>query len=504
MDTPARHKVCIIGGGVSGLATAYLLAQDGGHDVVLVEQDERLGGAAHTMDVVIPADGDFEEERRWVDMGVNDFNASTYTRLVGVMNDLGITEWTDPASDEGGYGRLIDEESFFTADGSYVYTAGAAHADIPPQINEDLNYFKAHAQQDAGLDPNPKDPDDGWARDMTVEQYLTTPHKKHAYSTDFAEKCIYPRVNAMYFSTDSHPATIPFVAVMQYYGLQEGFGSGAAPRRMFWRNGTRHWIDTLTRAVAAEKHVRILTKTAATVTGAYGGRPVVQLENVHEPQIFDAVVFAGHATSATASISNLTPEQADVLEHFTYLPSTAYAHTFAGVLPAREFWRTYNILIREPSLQPIAESTTPYSISYLVNDHQNDKKFNPGPHRPFFCSLTPFEDIPSECILLQPDGAQAKADFPHNVLNEKAIKGQGELWGSAWEKPALALEPSEELPEPDTWGIQGDRGIFFTGGWTLGAGLHEQCWQSADRIRLLLHTWMSHPSRAAAQGEPPA
>ena len=48
-----HQRVVIVGGGVSGLATAYLLARDGGPDleVVLVEAADRLGGKILTQDV---------------------------------------------------------------------------------------------------------------------------------------------------------------------------------------------------------------------------------------------------------------------------------------------------------------------------------------------------------------------------------------------------------------------------------------------------------------------
>ncbi|HUX69339.1 MAG TPA: protoporphyrinogen oxidase, partial [Cellulomonadaceae bacterium] len=48
-----HQRVVIVGGGVSGLVTAYLLARDGGPgvDVVLLETSERLGGKILTQDV---------------------------------------------------------------------------------------------------------------------------------------------------------------------------------------------------------------------------------------------------------------------------------------------------------------------------------------------------------------------------------------------------------------------------------------------------------------------
>ena len=55
-----------------------------GFNVKVFEKDDCIGGEARTIDVVV---GD---EIRWVDLGVNDFNATTYVNLVSMLDDPGV------------------------------------------------------------------------------------------------------------------------------------------------------------------------------------------------------------------------------------------------------------------------------------------------------------------------------------------------------------------------------------------------------------------------------
>ena len=81
--THARPTAAVIGGGVSGLTAAYLLAKT--HHVTLFEADERVGGHAHTHDVEL-ADGRSVP----VDSGFIVLNDRTYPLLRRLFAELGV------------------------------------------------------------------------------------------------------------------------------------------------------------------------------------------------------------------------------------------------------------------------------------------------------------------------------------------------------------------------------------------------------------------------------
>ena len=70
-------RIGIVGSGISGLAAAHYLARQ--HRVTLFEAESRLGGHAHTHDVVIGG------RALRVDTGFIVYNHRTYPRFVALL-----------------------------------------------------------------------------------------------------------------------------------------------------------------------------------------------------------------------------------------------------------------------------------------------------------------------------------------------------------------------------------------------------------------------------------
>src|SRR6202161_2340539 len=75
-------KIAIIGGGVSGLVTAYLLARE--HDVTVFEAGGHAGGHTNTIRV------DTESETHHVDTGFIVFNDRNYPNFERLLSRLGV------------------------------------------------------------------------------------------------------------------------------------------------------------------------------------------------------------------------------------------------------------------------------------------------------------------------------------------------------------------------------------------------------------------------------
>ena len=83
MTLTQSQKVIVVGTGISGSGTAWLLAQ-AGHQVTLVEKDQRVGG--HTCTEQVNMSG----KDHAVDMGFIVFNRPNYPHLSGLFDYLGV------------------------------------------------------------------------------------------------------------------------------------------------------------------------------------------------------------------------------------------------------------------------------------------------------------------------------------------------------------------------------------------------------------------------------
>jgi predicted NAD/FAD-binding protein len=456
-------NIAIIGGGVGGLAVAYNVMQNWINagkpqpqpTVTVYEASNRFGGNGDTAHFTLgnlPNTNPAQPFNRWADLGVNDFNATAYTNIVAVMNTIGYTQGAD-------YTFLEDSTSYYTLDGSIAWTTGTTLVDAPltdmPQALQ--------AAVDAFMNQAAKDATNPTYANYTVEQYITEVFSQNtAYDPRLGPQVIYPRVNGMYFTDEIDSAGLPLRAVMHYYAIQEGAGGNPA-QRMYFIGGASTWIAALTNYMQQTLGINLVSNSPMSLTGGNGGWMVTNTVS-GAAESADVVVIATHADDALKLIANGVPAGVlSVLGMIKYQDGLCVAHTFSGILPPDvNAWKTYNILIHD-----VATYLTPYTITYVCNRHQNDyanQTYNYFGGPQFFISVNPPVPIPNQYVLQDMNtGLPAVANLRHNVFNFDCLNAQSAI---------------------NSW--QGENGLYFAGGWTNGAGLHEECWIQGQNIATMI------------------
>lgn len=452
-------KVAIIGGGIAGLAAAYYLqgktSADGRYvyACAVLEKSDRLGGNGYTAYFGQPF------QKPFADLGVNDFNLAMYVHMAEMLKTLDDMGYSVPT------GKLYDAECFFTSrqdalQSPVVYTNDDLRADGPEPartIYFDLQKFEKMAQ-DVITKPQ-------YAK-MTVDEFLTSA----GFSRQFRDYFILPRINAMYFMGETVPEAMPIRGVMKYYSFQEGLGSGKPADRRYFERGADQWFLQLSKALRF-RGVAIYTGAQATVERS-GSQYMLRVPNQFET-VVDHVILGVPADQVASVVRSGLPEaMPGLLDQFRYINSIAVAHTWPEVMPAdRSQWRTYNIRI----LPQDARTLRPYNISYVESMHQGGTTPTDD-----FVTEDPHVPIPTKFIrtLVDPvtgERREAVTYFRHNTITLDSIQAQAEL------SPRM----------------QGVNNLWYTGGWTHGAGLHEEIMvmaaEVAGRIRGLyqgpVHTY---------------
>jgi predicted NAD/FAD-binding protein len=445
--------VAIVGGGIGGLAAAYFLhgrRSADGREVFqceVFEKQARLGGNG------LSAYLDRPFQKRFADLGVNDFNLTTYRIMGDVLRQMAADGY--PVRHEA----LTDSACFYTIRGEAGTPLAFTTEELANPTTEITRRIAADQKKFAGL-VNAVMKQPRYAA-MSVGEFLST----EGFSPEFRDFYMLPRINGMYFMGETVPEAMPIRGVMSYYHFQEGVGAGAPNRRYFF-DGCSAWIRQLQSLLEARGVRFHLSDSPVVVARGPGAVHVSSAGSARAT--WDAVISAVPADEVANVVAlGLPPLMPLLLAQFRYADGIAIAHVSdAAMPPDRSRWRTYNIRIFPPRTRLLR----PYTIAYVETMHQGAK--TPDDPPPYFVSENPPVPIPEEQILDMIDLAtgertKAVAYFRHNTVSVDSMGAQRMLST-----------------------MQGQNGVWYTGGWTNGAGLHEEIMAVSQEIALKLRGYI--------------
>lgn len=395
----APRRIAVIGGGISGMSAAHMLADT--HSVVLFESESRLGGHARTL--IAGKRGD-----QPVDTGFIVYNRVNYPHLVKLFEKLDVpvapSSMSFAASIDGGrveYG-LADLDTIF---------AQRTNALSPRFLRmlRDILLFNRDAESVA---------QDGR---MTIRDLLA----KLGTGDAFRDWYITPFSGAIWSTPTVGILDFPAKALVQFFKNHALMSPHGQHQWYTVQGGSVQYVSRL-QALMTRQGVDI--RLGAPIAGVRRESGAVHVRtHGGDWEMFDDVVFATHSDVALAALSDASAQERAALGAVRYQPNEAVLHADTALMPRRrKTWSSWNYV------EPKGVARDRIGLTYWMNSLQ------PIPQDdPLFVTLNATQAIRPELI-------HDVTTFRHPVYDlgtlaaqdqVRAMNGTGNTWFcGAWMK----------------------------------------------------------------------
>jgi len=338
-------KIAIIGSGIAGLTSAYLLNRR--HEITVFEASDWIGGHTHTVDVEVNG------QRYAVDTGFIVFNDWTYPNFIRLLSQLGV-------------GFKDTEMSFSVSDpltgveynGHSLNTLFAQRRNLfsPKFIGMVRDILRFN--REALLDLN----NQRIAADMTLGDYL----KANAYSERFIQHYIVPMGAAIWSMSLADMLGFPLQFFVRFFKNHGLLSVSDRPQWCVIEGGSSSYIAPLTESF--REKIRLNCPVTRVERDADG---VIVHSNAGIER-FDKVVFACHSDQALGLLAQPSETEQSILGALPYADNDVVLHTDTRLLPKRPMaWASWNYRLGGPVDQPAAVT---YDMN-ILQGIQSDSTF---------------------------------------------------------------------------------------------------------------------------------
>lgn len=382
---PAPRRIAIVGGGISGMAAAWRLADT--HHVMLYEAEGRLGGHART--VIAGKRGD-----QPVDTGFIVFNNVNYPHLTGLFRALDVPV----APSDMSFGVSIDggriEYALRTMDSLFCQRANLVRPAFLRMLRDVLRFNARAAEVVAG--------DQG----MTIGGLL----ERLGTGAWFRDYYILPFSGAIWSTPTRGILDFPADAMVRFFQNHALMQTTGQHQWYTVRGGSVEYVRRLQAALLAAG-AEIRTSAPVAAIRREGGQVHVRAQGA-EWEVFDEVILATHSDDSLAMLTDPSPEEHAALSAVRYQPNEAVLHADPSLMPRRrKAWASWAYT------EAAGQRPDRVSLSYWMNSLQ------PIPQDdPLFVTLNPVRPIREDLI-------HDTATFRHPVYDLPALRAQAAVRG---------------------------------------------------------------------------
>lgn len=376
------RRIAVVGGGISGMAAALLLAP--GNRVSLFEAAPRLGGHART--VIAGRRGD-----QPVDTGFIVFNYANYPHLTRLFAELDVPV----AKSNMSFGVSLDdgrlEYALRDLGGLFAQRRNVLRPSFLAMLR-DIARFNARAEAAA---------EEG---DMTLDELTRSLGLGEAFRRDY----LMPICGAIWSTSSGEVGAFPAKSLLRFFRNHALLTPGAQHQWWTVQGGSIEYVRRLEarlRLLGADLRpgcpVRSVTRDSNGVTL----RPEGGLS-----ERFDEVIFACHADHALALLADPTPDERADLSAITYRSNRTVLHADPAQMPRRRAcWSSWVYRAEKVGTERAV------GVTYWMNRLQNISEDDP-----LFVTLNPQKPVRDELIY-------DEVSFDHPVFDRAALDAQARI-----------------------------------------------------------------------------
>jgi uncharacterized protein len=427
-------RIAIVGSGIAGLASAWLLSRAAqGNEVVLFEAESRLGGHTHTHAIAL------EGRDYAVDTGFIVHNPAHYPLLTGMFRELGVATQATTMSFSVHNEASGLEYNATDLDALFCQRRNLLSPRFWGMLRDLMRFYR---EAPALLDIS----DDG----PTLGDYL----ERGRYGAAFRDEHLVPMASALWSSPSAGILGFPAKYLVRFMANHHMLQISGRPEWKVVTGGSSRYIDAL------RAQWRVQERVDTPVRGVRRDGDAVYLSLDGGEERFDHVVLACHSDQALAMLRDADDAEREVLGAMPYQANDTVLHTDARLLPRRrKAWAAWNASIpREPS-----EVCT---VSYCMNLLQRIDA-----PQPLIVTLNRTDAIDPAKIL-------RRMRYHHPVYTHASVAAQqrkgeiqgrrrtwfaGAYWGWGFHEDGMrsAVDVADALGarwRPDNDGVDGGRG----------------------------------------------
>ena len=374
-----KQRIAIIGSGISGLTTAYLLHKS--HEITLFEANDYIGGHTHTVKV---AQG---EQSYDIDTGFIVCNDRNYPNFLKLMDKLNIAMQPTEMSFSVRNNPLGLEYNGHNLNTLFSQRRNLLRPKFYRLIR-DILYFNEAAK---------KAIEEGVAENITLDTFVN----QQSLSDIFKNNYLLPMAAAIWSCSMEQAGEFPLHFFLKFFLNHGLLDIKNRPQWYAVKGGSKAYIDPMTSGF--KDQIRMSTPVNSVVRDDSW----IEVNHATGKETFDQLVFACHSDQALDLLKNASIEEKAILGELLYQQNDVILHSDASLMPKKSLsWASWNFLAGEQ------EHNDPTLVTYCMNILQGIAS-----DQPFLVSLNARHKIDPEKII-------GEYNYAHPVYSVAGMKAQ--------------------------------------------------------------------------------